>query len=641
MESLKAGDNGDGTIGVNSTHQFFFDRSPNNRFYLYSSSNPATYFSSIESPGMALETVSLTDADYITIDGLDVQGGMYSSIGLSGSDDVIITQCNIGKNSNRKAINGDSGMGVDKTSDYVIISNNSIDSGWDYDYKFYTGRTPCGVYAGNGASYWYIHDNYIKDWWLNIQISGNSSTGYSRNHKINNNVITSPNFSSSKGIQIHNWGDGFAEGQEIYNNYIHDLRSNGVNIASKNNKISFNIFENITVATNSHVGGQSNSGVGIQFGGEGNPDVSGNYVFNNTFYNLNMEGTIFYNPFVYNNLYLNCAMSRSSGISVSQNNYSNYKNNLFYKTGSTRSTKFIDKSGYPAATFTVDEFEALGGTISGNIYPNGKTLPQIINTNYTLPAGSPGLDAGFNIEALVPDGFTDRFGNVVNRKNPNIGAIDNSTEEPTGFQIYLQGAFADGIMKTTLKEWGVIPKAQPYNISPWNYFGSESVQIISSEIVDWVLVELRSDVASSSIAAKRAAFLTNDGSIVDLDGKSKLSFDGVSNGNYYVVISHRNHISVMSAVKIPLSESSLNYNFTTSRTSTYGNDLADLGNGKYGMYAGDGDGDGTVNVLDYGMVGNYLFQTGYQPGDHDLNGKINVLDYGRTNQNLLKVSNVP
>ena len=196
-------------------------------------------------------------------------------------------------------------------------------------------------------------------------------------------------------------------------------------------------------------------------------------------------------------------------------------------------------------------------------------------------------------------------------------------------------------MSSALQKGGVITKAQPYNIPPWNYDGNEAVQTIPSEIVDWILVELRSDVLSSSIAARRAGFIRNDGSIVDLDGRSKLRFDGVSSGNYYVVIRHRNHLSIMSAGQIPLSESSINYDFTASRSNAYGNDLADLGSGKYGMYAGDGDGNGIVNVLDYRTVGNSLFQTGYQPGDHDLNGRINVLDYGRTNQNLLKVSNVP
>ena len=72
--------------------------------------------------------------------------------------------------------------------------------------------------------------------------------------------------------------------------------------------------------------------------------------------------------------------------------------------------------------------------------------------------------------------------------------------------------------------------------------------------------------------------------------------------------------------------------------SVFGNDLANLGDGKYGMYSGDCDGNGVVNVLDFGGVGNHLFQSGYRNGDLDLNNIINVLDYGKTNRNLFKFS---
>ena len=79
------------------------------------------------------------------------------------------------------------------------------------------------------------------------------------------------------------------------------------------------------------------------------------------------------------------------------------------------------------------------------------------------------------------------------------------------------------------------------------YSQGESVGIIpSSDIVDWVLVELRVGTATS--AGMRAAFLKNDGTIVDLDGTSPVEFDGISSGNYYIVVKHRNHLAVMSQI---------------------------------------------------------------------------------------------
>ena len=91
-----------------------------------------------------------------------------------------------------------------------------------------------------------------------------------------------------------------------------------------------------------------------------------------------------------------------------------------------------------------------------------------------------------------------------------------------------------------------------------------------------------------------------------------------------------------------LSSNSALYDFTTSSSKAYGTDpMADLGGGKWGLYAGDGDRNGTINVLDYGNVVNFLFDTGYKFGDLDLNGVINVLDYSKTNNNLFKSSQVP
>jgi N-acetylneuraminic acid mutarotase len=67
------------------------------------------------------------------------------------------------------------------------------------------------------------------------------------------------------------------------------------------------------------------------------------------------------------------------------------------------------------------------------------------------------------------------------------------------------------------------------------------------DIVDWVVVELRSGTEESSKVASRAAFLKNNGSIVDIDGFSPVSFNGISSGNYYVVVHHRSHLPIMSA----------------------------------------------------------------------------------------------
>jgi C1A family cysteine protease len=168
-------------------------------------------------------------------------------------------------------------------------------------------------------------------------------------------------------------------------------------------------------------------------------------------------------------------------------------------------------------------------------------------------------------------------------------------------KVFLQGPYSGSSMSTGLN--AILPTSHPYGGSPWNYNGSESVAsgffASHTDIVDWILVQLRTGTDAGSKVAARACFLKSDGSVVDLNGTSQVTF-GVPAGNYYIVVRHRNHLAVMSAAAVALPGS---YNFTISQDAAYSSDyglyppMKDLGNGKFGMYAGDVNGDGTVYYL--------------------------------------------
>jgi hypothetical protein len=88
-------------------------------------------------------------------------------------------------------------------------------------------------------------------------------------------------------------------------------------------------------------------------------------------------------------------------------------------------------------------------------------------------------------------------------------------------------------MFTELNKSDLIPLSQPYNVEPWNYSGSESVDSIPNiHIVDWVLVDIRSAdsagaATSETIFARKAGFLLDNGTIFNPDGQTLLSFDTV------------------------------------------------------------------------------------------------------------------
>jgi lysophospholipase L1-like esterase len=208
-------------------------------------------------------------------------------------------------------------------------------------------------------------------------------------------------------------------------------------------------------------------------------------------------------------------------------------------------------------------------------------------------------------------------------------------------KVWLEGAFSNDSMRTTLRTAGSIPLTQPYNTAPWSYAGSENVTSIPADVVDWVLIELRTGTAASTKVATRAAFLKSNGSIVDLDGTSTVGFSSRAAGNYYVVIRHRNHLAVMSASTVSLSSSSALYDFTTSQSPAYGTDPMKQVGTRYTMYAGDGNQSGIVTAADADAAYGVINTTGYNVDDVNLSGIVTAADANVVFGNINKATQVP
>ena len=199
-------------------------------------------------------------------------------------------------------------------------------------------------------------------------------------------------------------------------------------------------------------------------------------------------------------------------------------------------------------------------------------------------------------------------------------------------KVFLQGPYntASGYMKTDLRNLPDFPKNQPYNGTPWNYKGTETVSTIPLDVVDWVLVELRTGTSSSSFTAARVGFLKRDGTIVDMDGKNPVSFNGISGESYYIIIRHRNHLAIMSSNKVSKINNIFTYDFTTGQSKVYGiNAMYYLGEGKYALYAGDINQDKQITTTDYTLWYNSAFngESGYKVADCNLDKQVTTTDY--------------
>lgn len=136
-------------------------------------------------------------------------------------------------------------------------------------------------------------------------------------------------------------------------------------------------------------------------------------------------------------------------------------------------------------------------------------------------------------------------------KSTGSSLFNDSNGEPIKLiiKVYLEGPFNNGKMSTpaNISE----PKTQNYQKIELTNSGKQFLdRIEATEVIDTVTVELRVDKDLISDINKKGLLLSN-GAIVDLDGTNPISFNVIA-GKYYIVVKHRNHLSVMSTETVVL-----------------------------------------------------------------------------------------
>ncbi len=184
---------------------------------------------------------------------------------------------------------------------------------------------------------------------------------------------------------------------------------------------------------------------------------------------------------------------------------------------------------------------------------------------------------------------------------------------------YIKGAWNNptGLMRVIINANGLLPLGQPYTGSPFLYAGTESVGSIPNlNIVDWVLLELRkpttglpADALSSTVIGRKAAFLLNNGSVVDLDGSTpaQMIINKQGSGNF-IVVRHRNHLSAMSNTK------------ASNVTGDFTNDFSLIAN----VYEKPGATSQAISLLAASAPGNTKY--GLWPGDVNNSGSVTASD---------------
>lgn len=137
-----------------------------------------------------------------------------------------------------------------------------------------------------------------------------------------------------------------------------------------------------------------------------------------------------------------------------------------------------------------------------------------------------------------------------------------------------------------------------------------------STVRDTVNVYLRNSVSPYSKVDSAKVYISNTG------GATMTFPNAFPDNEYYVQLRHRNSIETWSSGTINFDDPTESYNFTTFPQQAYGDNqiLVNPNNIRYGIYNGDADQNGLVDITDQSLVDNDLFNFTAGYVNTDMNG---------------------
>lgn len=211
---------------------------------------------------------------------------------------------------------------------------------------------------------------------------------------------------------------------------------------------------------------------------------------------------------------------------------------------------------------------------------------------------------------------------------------------------------SSNLMRDDLRSLELIPLEEPYTaLTGFEHKGKGGREHVlpsvltgnsaADAVVDWMFVEIRDELQPSEVLATKSVLLQRDGDITTVDGRPVVTFPTQPEGEYYVVLRHRNHLGMSSSQPLFLSTAAPPLvDFTGINTDVLGGIAAGKqhASGRRTLWAGDLNGDGRViyqgpnndvfklfsDVLsDEGNVDNLanFILPGYKRTDVNLDGK--------------------
>ncbi len=239
----------------------------------------------------------------------------------------------------------------------------------------------------------------------------------------------------------------------------------------------------------------------------------------------------------------------------------------------------------------------------------------------------------------------------------NLGGSNQTT--PPGqvcleLKALLEGPFVGdkNAMQTSLNQRGLLPgqtpvgqfsvktpAGQPYNQEPWKYTGTETAVSYDADVVDWVLVSLRTKADSlNSTVYRGVGLLRSDGRVTMVTACPTLS----TTNPYFIVLEHRNHLGVMTPGGVAVSGGKVSFDFSAQQSYVKSNPPTagqlQVG-GRYVMFSADGAKAPNAQNFDINYSDSDLWkrESGqfdrYLQSDFNLDADINFSDQGLWKKN--------
>ena len=141
----------------------------------------------------------------------------------------------------------------------------------------------------------------------------------------------------------------------------------------------------------------------------------------------------------------------------------------------------------------------------------------------------------------------------------------------------------------------------------------------SNQVSDSITVYLANSTAPHTFIDTAKLVLSSSGTCSPV-------FTKAANGNYYIVVNHRNHLETWS--KLPQSfvtNIAIYYDFTTAASKAFGDNMKQVGS-VWVLYGGDANRDGSIDAIDVPFIIAQFGTQGYLSADFNGDNDVNATD---------------